>query len=142
VTAAFLLPPPRRRRLGYVWAAPATVIGLLLVLPAWRRGHVACVDGVLEAHGAYLRWALRHLVPIPGGASAITFGHVVIGVDAAALACTRAHERVHVGQYERWGPLFLPAYVGSSLWAAARGGDAYRDNHFEREAYRRTSLRE
>jgi hypothetical protein len=49
-------------------------------------------------------------------------------------AC-RAHERVHVRQCERWGIFFLPAYLGGSLWAAMRGGDPYRDNPFEREAF-------
>jgi hypothetical protein len=42
---------------------------------------------------------------------------------------------VHVRQYERWGPLFVPAYVLCSAVIWSRGGDAYRDNPFEREAY-------
>ena len=54
----------------------------------------------------------------------MTLGHVVLGRSAAALAETRAHERVHVTQCERWGPFFLPAYAASSLAAWARGGDA------------------
>ncbi|MDO8964417.1 MAG: hypothetical protein Q7W30_08015 [Coriobacteriia bacterium] len=45
------------------------------------------------------------------------------------------HEHVHVRQYERWGPFFLPAYAISSLVQLARGGDPYRDNRFERQAY-------
>ena len=52
----------------------------------------------------------------------------------SALAWSRTHERVHVAQYERWGPFFLPAYVAASLWAFARGGDFYLDNVFERAA--------
>ncbi len=46
-----------------------------------------------------------------------------------------SHERIHVRQVERWGPLFLPAYVLASVVAQARGLDAYRDNPFEREAF-------
>ena len=38
-------------------------------------------------------------------------------------------------QCERWGPLFLPAYLLASLAVYLRGGRAYRDNPFEREAY-------
>ena len=38
-------------------------------------------------------------------------------------------------QYERWGPLFGPAYLLSSLVQLARGRRPYWDNHFEREAY-------
>ena len=65
----------------------------------------------------------------------MTLGHVVLGKDAEALEWSRSHERVHVRQCERWGPLFLPAYGVASLVALCRGRDAYRDNAFEREAY-------
>jgi hypothetical protein len=44
----------------------------------------------------------------------MTFGHVVVGASAKALDDTRTHERVHIRQYERWGPLFVPAYVAST----------------------------
>jgi hypothetical protein len=40
-----------------------------------------------------------------------------------------------VKQYERWGPFFIPAYLGSSAWMWLRGRDAYRDNPFEAEAF-------
>jgi hypothetical protein len=74
-------------------------------------------------------------VPLPGGASAMTLGHVVIARDAASHTSTREHERVHVRQCERWGPLFIPSYLLMSLVLKIRGKDAYRDNPFEREAY-------
>jgi hypothetical protein len=60
----------------------------------------------------------------------------VLARDEAALDETRAHERVHVAQCERWGLLFVPAYLGASALAWLRGGDAYFDNVFEREAWR------
>lgn len=120
--------------LTYVWAAPATVLGLLLALLALRGGRVAVRDGVLEAHGPLVRSALTHLTIVRGGVAAITFGHVVLGRDSDALEWSRTHERVHVAQYERWGPFFLPAYVAASLWAFLRGGDFYLDNVFERAA--------
>lgn len=118
----------------YLWASPTTLVGLALVLMTLRRGRVRVVGGVIEASGPMVRCALTHLMPLRGGAAAITLGHVVLGRDARALARTRAHERVHVRQYERWGPLFLPAYVAASAWAAMRGGHFYDDNVFEREA--------
>ena len=37
-------------------------------------------------------------------------------------------------QYERWGPLFIPLYLGASAWALASGREPYWDNPFEREA--------
>jgi hypothetical protein len=119
------------------WAAPASAVGLLLACLAARRGHVQMVDGVVEAHGPWLGWCLRHLVPIPGGAAAITFGHVVLATDGAALDLTRAHERIHVQQYERLGPLFIPAYLAASAWMALKSHNPYLDNPFEVEAWRR-----
>jgi hypothetical protein len=69
---------------------------------------------------------------------AITFGHVVIAATPAALEGSRAHERVHVEQYERWGILFFPAYAASSLWQLLRRRRAYWDNYFEVQARRRS----
>ena len=65
----------------------------------------------------------------------MTLGHVVLGRDLMALNFSRAHERIHVRQCERWGPLFLPAYLLASAWLWLRGRDPYLDNPFEREAY-------
>ena len=125
------------RLLRYIWAGPTTLVGLALALLALHRGRISIVGGVIEAHGSRLRWCLTHLIPIRGGAAAITLGHVVLGRDAHALSVTRPHERVHVAQYERWGPFFVPAYFAASLWATMRGRHPYFDNAFEREAMSR-----
>jgi len=123
------------RALAYGWALPCTALGLILVGVALSTGaRVSVVDGVLEAHGGLLNPLLRRCVPLRGGASAMTLGHVVVGRDALALRRTRAHERAHVRQAERWGPLFVPAYLVASLFVAVRGGHYYRDNRFERDA--------
>ena len=119
-----------------VWAAPNTALGAALVLVGLSRAHVRIVDGVLEAHGPVLAWLLTNLVPLSGGAAALTLGHVVVGRDAQSLEATRAHERVHVRQSETWGPLFVPAYLTASVAAALRGRHFYFDNRFEIEAYR------
>ena len=121
----------------YLWALPASLVGLLFVPLAmpWKGGRVRVVDGVLEMHGRAIAWVLKNLIPISGGAGAMTFGHVVIGRDAARLESTRFHERVHVRQYERWGFFFYPAYLLSSCWLILRRRDAYLENPFEREAY-------
>lgn len=60
---------------------------------------------------------------------------MVLGRDPSCLERCRRHERVHVRQYARWGPFFLPAYLLSSFWQWLRGRDPYRDNAFERQAY-------
>ncbi len=119
----------------YLWASPVTIVGLAMAVMGRWHGRIAVVDGVIEAHGPLLRWALRHLVPVGGGALAMTLGHVVLGRDRAALDSSRAHERVHVAQYERWGPFFLPVYFAASAWAALSGRHFYLDNVFEVEAF-------
>lgn len=123
-----------QRFLRYLWAFPTTCAGLLL-LPLACRGGVRRVRGVLELHGPGIQWFLRHLVPIVGGASAMTLGHVIIACDATCLDRSREHEHVHVRQAERWGPLFIPAYLLAALVVRLRGRDAYHDNPFEREAF-------
>lgn len=113
----------------YLWAAPASAVGLLLALPLWLAGGRAqrC-DGVLEV--AAPPW--RHLARLPF--CAITLGHVVLGISPAVLAQWRQHEHVHVRQYERWGGLMLLAYPAASLWLWLCGKRPYLDNPFEREA--------
>ena len=89
---------------------------------------------MLEAHGDRMASLLDFLSPRIR-VLAMTLGHVVVGRSAVALAVTRAHERVHVRQAERWGPFFVPAYLAASAIAWVRGGDLYADNVFEREAW-------
>jgi len=67
----------------------------------------------------------------------MTLGHVVLGGSPQALDATRNHELVHVEQYERWGPAFIPAYFLCALLLRLQGRHGYWDNPFEREAYRR-----
>ena len=124
----------------YLWASPASAIGLLLAAVTGSLRGASLVTGVIEIHGPGLRWFLTHGAFVRH-VTAITLGHVVLGCDAEALHWTRAHERVHVRQYEQWGPFFIPAYLIASLWAAATGRHAYYDNYFEREAYGSTEAR-
>ena len=120
----------------YLWVFPGTLVGLLLIpLAIVSGGGMQVVDGVLEAHGGWLTRLLNRPFWISGPIAAITFGHVVLGCDRMTLERTRRHERVHVQQYERWGPFFIPAYVCASVWIRCRGGNAYLDNPFEVEAY-------
>ena len=123
----------------YIWAAPYTAIGLMfgaitLLFGASVRVH----RGAFEFGGGRVGHLASRL-PAPLRFSAITLGHVVLGIDEATLAAVRTHELVHVRQYERWGPLFAPAYLLSSLAQLMRCRHPYRDNYFEREAYAKAS---
>jgi hypothetical protein len=121
--------------LRYLWALPATIVGLTFAIVAIAGGAaVHCVDGVLEVGGGAAGRAVARLPPSVRF-HAITFGHVILGIDQLALRCARTHERVHVRQYERWGVLFFALYIGSSLAQWLRGRHPYFDNRFEREAY-------
>jgi hypothetical protein len=126
------------RCLRYVWASPNTLLGLLAVLIACLTGgSAAIVRGVVEVHGGFATTFLRRGLPLIGPGAAMTLGHVILGQDTDCLESAREHEHVHVAQYERWGPLFLPAYGLASLYLWLRHRDPYYDNPFEKEAYGR-----
>jgi hypothetical protein len=118
--------------LVYAWAAPATVIGMAFGAAGLvTGGKTQAVTGVLEFHGGLVNSWLAVC-----GASAMTLGHVVLGRTAHDLEWTREHERVHVRQYERWGPLFLPLYFGWAGYLYLIGKHCYLDIPFEIEARR------
>lgn len=120
----------------YLWASPATLLGMLIIpIVLLQRGKITLVDGVIEIHGGLATHLLNKGFYITHSAAAITLGHVVWGCDQQDLDRSRTHERIHIRQYERWGPVFIPAYLLSSLIAWYRGKNPYYDNIFEVEAY-------
>jgi hypothetical protein len=125
-----------RRLFAYLWAAPVSAAALpALPLALATGGSARVLDGVLEIGGGAVSALLSRGLPgFP--ISAITLGHVVLAADAGEHARCRSHERVHVRQYERWGVAFPILYLASSAAAVLSGGSAYRDNAFERAAFR------
>ena len=122
------------RCLAVAWAFPGTAVGLCLGgLAVALGGRCQGVGGALEFYGGPIPRVLGDVV----GAVAITFGHTILGLDRAILDSVRVHEHVHVRQYERWGPLFIPAYLACSAWLRATGGHPYLDNPFEVEAFQK-----
>lgn len=120
--------------LRYLWPAPWTALGLACALAARAAGARWSRHGdTLEVTGGRLLMAWTRL---PGCSrfGAITLGHVILAVDAPTTNALRAHERVHVRQYEVWGLLFVPAYLAAGAWQWLRGRDAHRDNPFEQAA--------
>ena len=95
-------------------------------------GHVQRIGPTLEFWGGIVtvllgsRW-IR--------ARGMTLGHVVLGTSNSDLQLVRAHEWVHIRQYERWGPLFIPVYLACSIGLYLRGRNGYLENPFEIEAY-------
>jgi hypothetical protein len=118
--------------LKHLWPSPLSLAGATIALlcraPLVRRDHT------LEACGGLLPRLLPR-IGLGMRPVAITLGHVILAVDQATLDAWRTHERVHVAQAERWGPLFPIAYAMASAVAKAKGRDPYRENVFEREAF-------
>ena len=126
---------PAIRTLAILWASPYSLIGLLVgCLGLCTGGRVQVRSGAIEFYGGAVRWLIAH-GPLGPTALAMTLGHTILGQTASSLDIARDHEHVHVRQFERWGLLMGPAYLGSSFYIWLRGGQAYRDNPFEREAY-------
>ena len=121
----------------WLWASPWTLPGLLVGLLGLVTGGGAQRRGrVLEFYGGAVAKLLGRLPIRPMG---LTLGHVILGQSPAALQVVRPHEMVHVAQYERWGPAFVPAYLACSALLWLRRKDGYRDNPFEREAFEKSS---
>ncbi len=121
------------RAMGYSWALPNSSLGAMFApIALISGGQIRFERGALEVHGGVAKWFLEKVC---GGVCAMTLGHVILGVDRAALDHCRNHEHVHVEQYMRWGPFFLPMYGLSSWLCQRRGKNPYLDNYFEIEAY-------
>lgn len=109
------------------------MIGLLVGAAGLCTGGGAMVRrGTIEFHGGCVKWILAHTGK---GVIAMTLGHAILGQAPIALDLVRDHEQVHVRQYERWGPFFIPVYLAISMWLWIIRRDPYRDNPFEIEAY-------
>ena len=114
-----------------VWASPNSLIGLIAGSVGLLTGGRARVsEGCIEFYGGVVEKTLERL-----NVFGMTLGHTILGQTGRGLEIVRKHEHVHVRQYERWGPLFLPFYLGWSAWLWLKGKDYYRLNPFEVEAY-------
>lgn len=116
-----------------LWASPTTIIaGVIGILGLPFGTQIRRKGATLEIHGGVVAWILSKT---PVNAAAMTLGHVIWGQDKKCLDFCRDHEMVHVRQYERWGPFFIPVYLYYSFSMWVRGKHPYYDNPFEREAY-------
>jgi hypothetical protein len=81
------------RWIRYLWAGPASLLGLALSLPFLCRGaRFRAIDGALElAHPGIDRMVSR--LPKSLGFAAITFGHVIVGVNRETLAHAKEARR-------------------------------------------------
>lgn len=121
------------RLLGYLWALPHSLFGLLLLAYYWPRS-VRWSEGALDVI------TTRTLI---GGrwVAGQTYGWVIFYREgpAARGVNMRAHEREHVRQALIGGPFYPLAYGLHFLWLwlvkRENWRDAYRANWFEVRAY-------
>jgi len=122
-----------------LWASPWSLWGLSVGFAAMLTGAKAQRSGrLIEFWGGFLPLFLRYF-PFVAGSPVATFGHVVLGRTQRHLEACRPHQLIHVRQYECWGPLFIPTYIGWWFFLWCAGKRPYYDNPFEREAFEATS---
>ena len=95
--------------LGFIWTLPNTLLGLLAGVLTFQAPRVQEGALVFDRAPRGLTWLLLRM-----NRSAMTVGFVI--VSARPLNPTAlAHERHHIRQYCRWGPLFIPVYVALAV---------------------------
>jgi hypothetical protein len=114
---------PLLRGLGYVWASPNTLLGLVLGLLCFERPRITNGIVAFDGRPRGFLWVLGTVLRKAG----ITFGHIVL-CDRVLEGRLLIHELHHVRQYERLGPLYIPLYV--VIWVFM----GYRAHPFERAA--------
>lgn len=118
-----------------LWASPYSILGVCIgSIGMLFGGKCRLRDGAIEFYEGGSRWFVCRLPPGPLTLG-FTLGHVILGQTGPGLEVVGEHERVHVRQFERWGPIMGPAYLLASAYMWLIGRDAYRDNPFEVEAY-------
>ena len=127
-------------RLRDMWRSlPGDLLGRLVIrgcgIPAPTREYDAGdVRAVLVEDPRIGLWFRAQAIPV----QAQTLGRYVLSRNSLTPD-TLAHEVEHVRQWERFGPLYLPLYFGSSALVALRGKRAYWDNGFEVAARERAA---
>ena len=96
---------PRGRLAAVIWAAPMTLVGLIVGAGSGTRPRLR--DGIILFAPAR---GLTGGIVRTRGYAASAFGHVVISVDEPTAALL-AHELVHVRQAERFGAFMAPLYL-------------------------------
>jgi hypothetical protein len=92
------------RAAQHAWAAPCSALGLVFAaLPLALGGSARWHRGALEVTYRQKLASCGKLaasLPFRG----IVFGHVILAVTREELERIGPHERIHVEQYQRWGP--------------------------------------
>ena len=112
------------RALVYAWTSPNTALGLVVGALAFQLPRVTSGVIVFDGPVRGSLWLIGRF-----RRSAITLGHVVVA-NRPVRGRLLVHELHHVRQYERLGPLYLPAYLAIYTFTG------YRRHPFEVAATR------
>jgi hypothetical protein len=127
---------PRNRDL---WRGiPGDIMGLMVmrgcgIAAPTRQVESGEVTALLVEDPRVERWFRIHLMPV----RAQTVGNYIFARETVSPSIL-AHECEHIRQWDRFGPLFPVAYLGSSALAFVRGRRPYWDNYFEAAARARS----
>jgi len=117
--------------LGYLWASPVTLVGLLLALLGSITGGSASLrGGIVEVCGGLPGWLMRGGRFWHGGA-AMTLGHVILARDRDCLARSRAHEWYMYVSSNVGDRCCCPVYWSIAGWLWLRRRDPYLDHPLE-----------
>ena len=110
--------------LGFVWAMPNTLLGLVLGALTFQTPRIHGGAIVFDRGPRGVTWMLRAM-----NRTAMTLGFVIVSA-APVEGRLLAHERHHVRQSMLWGPLFVPVYLALAI------PFGYRRHPMERAARR------
>jgi hypothetical protein len=110
--------------LGFVWAMPNTLLGLVVGALTFQTPRIHGGAIVFDRGPRGVTWMLRAM-----NRTAMTLGFVIVSA-APVEGRLLAHERHHVRQSMLWGPLFVPVYLALAI------PFGYRRHPMERAARR------
>jgi hypothetical protein len=110
--------------LGFLWAMPNTLLGLVLGALTFQSPRIHGGVIVFDRGPRGVTWLLRAM-----NRTAMTLGFVIISA-APVEGRLLAHERHHVRQSMLWGPMFVPVYLTLAI------PFGYRRHPMERAARR------
>ena len=110
--------------LGFVWAMPNTLLGLVVGALTFQTPRIHGGAIVFDRGPRGVTWLLRAM-----NRTAMTLGFVIVSA-APVEGRLLAHERHHVRQSMLWGPLFVPVYLALAI------PFGYRRHPMERSARR------
>ena len=110
--------------LGFAWAMPNTLLGLVIGALTFQAPRIHGGAIVFDRGPCGVTWLLRAM-----NRTAMTLGFVIVSA-APVEGRLLAHERHHVRQSMLWGPLFVPVYLALAI------PFGYRRHPMERAARR------